>query len=176
MQEAGVALVPDHRMEYALIGEWTLRENLAMVHPGHGTIAAGILSSRREETEARRVMRLMNVKAHSSGQKLRELSGGNKQKISIGKWLYGAENRYRVMIFIEPTEGVDIGAKAEIYAEMRRLSAQGVGIIIASSDLLEIRSVAHRVIPFVRQSPGQPIPAAEFSESTFITAISGAAA
>lgn len=176
MQDAGIALVPDHRMEYALIGEWTLRENLSMVHPGHGAIAGGILSPRREEAEARRVMALMNVKAHSSRQLLRELSGGNKQKISIGKWLYGASGRYRVMIFIEPTEGVDIGAKAEIYAEMRRLAGQGVGIIIASSDLLEIESVAHRVIPFVRQGPGAEIHATDFSESTFITAISGAAA
>ncbi|MEI4488735.1 sugar ABC transporter ATP-binding protein [Frigidibacter sp. MR17.14] len=176
MQAAGVALVPDHRMEYALIGEWTLRENLSMVHPQHGSVGAGVLSPRREEAEATRVMRLLNVKAHSSGQLLKELSGGNKQKISIGKWLYGAEGRYRVMIFIEPTEGVDIGAKAEIYAEMRRLAAQGTGILIASSDLLEIESVAHRVIPFAHQRPGPEIRAADFSESTFIAAISGTAA
>ncbi len=176
MQAAGVALVPDHRMEYALIGEWTLRENLAMVHPQHGTLGAGVLSPRREELEARRVMSLLNVKAYSSRQTLRELSGGNKQKISIGKWLYGAADRYRVMIFIEPTEGVDIGAKSEIYAEMRRLAAQGVGILIASSDLLEIESVAHRVVPFVRKRPGPQIAARDFSESQFITAISGVAA
>lgn len=176
MQEAGIALVPDHRIENALIGDWTLRENLAMVHPSHGTIAAGVLSPRREEDEAQRVMRLLNVKAHSSRQLLRELSGGNKQKISIGKWLYGASDRYRVMIFIEPTEGVDIGAKAEIYAEMRRLAAQGMGVIIASSDLLEIETLAHRVIPFFQQKPGAAIPASAFSEATFITAISGVAA
>ncbi|MDB5660744.1 MAG: transporter family protein [Cypionkella sp.] len=176
MQAAGIALVPDHRMEYALVGEWTLRENLAMVHPQHGAIGAGVLSIRREEAEARRVMTLLNVKAHGSGQLLKTLSGGNKQKISIGKWLYGAEGRYRVMIFIEPTEGVDIGAKAEIYAEMRRLAASGVGIIIASSDLLEIESVAHRVIPFTNQRPGPEIPQSGFSESTFIAAISGTAA
>ena len=176
MQAAGIALVPDHRMEYALIGEWNLRENLAMAHPGHGSIGAGILSIRREEAEARRVMTLLNVKAHGSAQLLKTLSGGNKQKISIGKWLYGAEGRYRVMIFIEPTEGVDIGAKAEIYAEMRRLAASGVGIIIASSDLLEIESVTHRVIPFANQRPGPEIPQGGFSESAFIAAISGAAA
>lgn len=176
MQAAGIALVPDHRMEYALIGEWTLRENLAMVHPYHAVMGAGVLSLRREEAEATRVMRLLNVKANSSGQRLTELSGGNKQKISIGKWLYGAEGRYRVMIFIEPTEGVDIGAKDEIYAEMRRLAASGVGIIIASSDLLEIESVAHRVIPFAHQRPGAEIHVADFSEGTFIAAISGTAA
>jgi ABC-type sugar transport system ATPase subunit len=176
MQAAGIALVPDHRMEYALIGEWNLRENLAMVHPTHAALGAGVLSIRREEAEAGRVMRLLNVKAHGAGQLLKTLSGGNKQKISIGKWLYGAEGRYRVMIFIEPTEGVDIGAKAEIYAEMRRLAAQGVGIIIASSDLLEIESVAHRVIPFANQRPGPELAQGEFSESAFIAAISGTAA
>lgn len=175
MQAAGVALVPDHRMENALIGDWTLRENLAMVHPQHGSLGAGILSSRREQAESSRVMQLMNVKAQSSRQMLKELSGGNKQKISIGKWLYGAEGRYRVMIFIEPTEGVDIGAKGEIYAEMRRLAATGVGIIIASSDLSEIESVAHRVIPFANQRPGPEIRTG-FSESAFIAAISGTAA
>lgn len=175
MLGAGLALVPDHRMEYALIGEWDLRENLAMVHATHAA-TAGVLSIRREETEARRVMRLLNVKAHGSGQLLKTLSGGNKQKISIGKWLYGAEGRYRVMVFIEPTEGVDIGAKAEIYAEMRRLAAQGVGILIASSDLIEVAELAHRVIPFVGQKPGPAIEAADFSEARFIQSMSGVAA
>lgn len=176
MQKAGIALVPDHRMENALIGEWTLRENLSMVHPHHASLGAGILSPAREEAEAARVMRLLNVKAFGSGQLLKTLSGGNKQKISLGKWLYGAEGRYRVLIFIEPTEGVDIGAKAEIYAEMRRLAARGVGILIASSDLLEIEQVAHRVIPFAHLRPGPELARPQFSESAFIAAISGTAA
>lgn len=175
MQQAGIALVPDHRMENALIGDWDLRENLGLVHPEHAA-SGGILFRRREEAESGRVMRLLNVKAHSSGQLLRTLSGGNKQKISIGKWLYGAEGRYRVMIFIEPTEGVDIGAKAEIYAEMRRLTAAGTAIVIASSDLLEIETVAHRAVPFVSLAPGADISRDRFSEATFIAAISGAAA
>ncbi len=173
MQAAGIALVPDHRMEYALIGEWTLRENLSMVHTEHGSVGAGVLSPRREEQEARRVMRLLNVKAHSSGQRLRELSGGNKQKISIGKWIYGAADRYRVAIFIEPTEGVDIGAKAEIHSEMRRLAAQGVGLLVASSDLQEIETVADRVIPFVDRRPGPQIDMPDFGEAAFIAAMSG---
>lgn len=176
MRDAGIALVPDHRMENALIGDWDLRENLAMVHPQHAVVAKGVLSRRREETESQRVMRLMNVKAHSSAQALKTLSGGNKQKISIGKWLYGAQDRYKVMIFIEPTEGVDIGAKAEIYAEMRRLAGQGVAIIIASSDLIEIETMADRVVPFVDQSARAELARPQFSESAFITAMSGVAA
>ena len=174
MQKAGIALVPDHRMENALVPEWDVRENLGMVHIDHAA-TAGVISRRREETESQRVMRLLNVKAHSSAQTLTTLSGGNKQKVSIGKWLYGAEGCYRLFVFIEPTEGVDIGAKAEIYAEMRRLAAGGMAIVIASSDLLEVQALADRAIPFVNQRPGPEIVRADFSEAAFIAAMSGAA-
>ncbi len=176
LRDLGVALVPDHRMENALIGDWNLRENLAMVHPEHASLGAGILSRRREEAETGRVMQLLSVKASSSRQMLKTLSGGNKQKISIGKWLYGAAGRYRLMIFIEPTEGVDVGTKSEIYAEMRRLAGDGVAILIASSDLIEIETVADRVIPFYRFGTGPEIPRSQFSEAAFVAAMSGAAA
>ncbi|MEJ5082320.1 MULTISPECIES: sugar ABC transporter ATP-binding protein [unclassified Ochrobactrum] len=174
MQNKGVALVPDHRMENALIGDWDVRENLAMVHPTHSTFGStGILSMRREALEADRTMQLMNVKAHSHRQFVKDLSGGNKQKVSIGKWLYGADEHYRLMIFIEPTEGVDIGAKREIHAQMRRLAEKGIAILVTSSDLLEIADVADRVIPFVNGKPGPQIERGAFSEAKFIAAMAG---
>lgn len=174
MQNKGVALVPDHRMENALIGDWDVRENLAMVHPTHSTFGStGILSMRREALEADRTMKLMNVKAHSHRQYVKDLSGGNKQKVSIGKWLYGADEHYRLMIFIEPTEGVDIGAKREIHAQMRRLAEKGIAILVTSSDLLEIADVADRVIPFVNGKPGPQIERGAFSEAKFIAAMAG---
>jgi ABC-type sugar transport system ATPase subunit len=175
MQRAGIALVPDHRMENALVGEWDLRENLSMVHPEHAARGLGILSVRRERAETTRIFDLLNVKASSDRQRLSSLSGGNKQKISIGKWLYGARDRYRVMVFIEPTEGVDIGAKREIYSEMRRLASSGIGIVIASSDLLEIEQVTDRTVPFVAGRPGPDIARHDYSESAFIAAMSGVA-
>lgn len=175
MQRAGVALVPDHRMENALAGDGTVAENLSMVHPDFAA-SGGVLSRRRERAEAQRVIDLLNVKTPHQRQLIRNLSGGNKQKVSIGKWLYGAGDRYRVLIFIEPTEGVDIGAKREIYAHMRRLAAEGAAVLIASSDLGEIAQVCHRAIPFVHGLPGADIAAADFSETRFITAITGDAA
>lgn len=175
MLKAGIALIPDHRMENSLIGEWNVRETLAMVHTGHAA-RAGVLSIGREETETARVTKLLNIKAHSSSQQIRTLSGGNKQKASIGKWLYGGEGRYKLLIFIEPTEGVDIGAKAEIYAEMRRLAASGAAILIASSDLIEIETIADRVISFVNQEPAKELQRGQFSESAFISAMTGAGA
>ncbi|MBK0021604.1 sugar ABC transporter ATP-binding protein [Brucella pseudogrignonensis] len=174
MQKKGVALVPDHRMENALIGDWDVRENLAMVHPSYATLGGtGVLSMRREASEADRTMQLMNVKAHSRSQFVKDLSGGNKQKVSIGKWLYGADDHYRLMIFIEPTEGVDIGAKREIHAQMRRLAEKGIAILVTSSDLLEIADVADRVIPFVNGKPGPQIERSIFSEAKFIAAMAG---
>ncbi|RMC37967.1 sugar ABC transporter ATP-binding protein [Paracoccus alkanivorans] len=175
MQRAGVALVPDHRMENALAGDGSVVENLSMVHPQFAA-SRGVINRRRERAEAARIIGQLNVKTPSQNQLIRNLSGGNKQKVSIGKWLYGAGDRYRVLIFIEPTEGVDIGAKREIYTLMRQLAARGAAILIASSDLGEIAQVCHRAIPFVHGSPQPGISAGEFSESRFISAISGEAA
>lgn len=174
MQKKGVALIPDHRMENALIADWDIRENLAMVHPSFATYGAtGIFSGSREASEADAIMNLLNVKAHSRHQMVKDLSGGNKQKVSIGKWLYGAEDHYRLMIFIEPTEGVDIGAKREIHAHLRRLADSGVAILVTSSDLLEIADISDRVIPFFDGQPGAEIPNAAFSEAKFIAAMAG---
>lgn len=174
MQKRGVAFIPDQRMENSLIGDWDVRENLAMVHPHHAAIGGlGVLSRSRERREAGSIMSLLNVKAHSSAQMIRDLSGGNKQKVSIGKWLYGADARYSLMIFVEPTEGVDIGAKREIHTQLRRLAAQGAAIIVTSSDLLEISEVADRVIPFVNGRATGEIARADFSETRFISAMAG---
>lgn len=174
MQRKGVAFIPDQRMENALIGDWDVRENLAMVHPDHAAFGStGVISPAREGREANAIMSLLNVKAHSHRQMIKDLSGGNKQKVSIGKWLYGAGDRYRLMIFVEPTEGVDIGAKREIHAQLRRLAGQGAAIVVASSDLLEIADIADRVVPFVNgeAAPGLDRPA--FSEARFISAMAG---
>ena len=77
------------------------------------------------------------------------------------------------MIFVEPTEGVDVGAKQEIYGQIRQLAAQGMAVIIASSDLVEIEQIADRVVPFVNGQPGSIIERADFSEAHFITSMTG---
>lgn len=172
MQKLGMGLVPDHRMENALMADGTIRENLSVVHPRAGTVG-GFLSPSRETAEAQRVMAELKVRASGASQTVKTLSGGNKQKISLGKWLYGAAGRYRVMIFIEPTEGVDIGAKQEFYGHIRRLAEGGVAVIVASSDLLEIEQIAHRVVPFVSGRPGAEISSEDYSEARFIAAMAG---
>lgn len=172
----GIAMVPDHRMINSLIAEWTVRENLSFAHVHASSVGrSGILSRPRERGEAERISTAMTVRSHSVEQRVSELSGGNKQKVSIGKWLFGRTEPYRVLVFVEPTEGVDVGAKFEIHALMRRLADGGAAIVVASSDLLEVMSVADRVVPFVSGRAAAPIEATEFSEAGFIRAISGAA-
>lgn len=172
MQTLGMAFIPDHRMENSLTAQGTIRENISVVHPEAGK-SFGFLSPKKEATEAQRVMQELNIKASGLRQTVKTLSGGNKQKVSLGKWLYGAEDRYKVMIFIEPTEGVDVGAKQEIYAQVRRLAESGVAIIVASSDLLEIEQIAHRVVPFAGGRPGPDIQSNDYSEARFIAAMTG---
>lgn len=177
MRRRGVAFVPDHRMVYSLIAEWSTRENLAMVHPQTAArTPLGILRPSRETKEAMRIMERLAVKASSPEQVINQLSGGNKQKISIGKWLYGSEGRYRLMIFVEPTEGVDIGAKREIHALLRDLANAGTAILVASSDLIEIADLATRVVSFVNGRALGELQWPNFSEQSFIAAMSGARA
>jgi len=177
MQRSGVAFVPDRRMENALFADGSVTANLAMVHPEFATAGAGVVLRRRtERDEIARVVSQLGIRRSSDAQNVSLLSGGNKQKVSLGKWLYGAQDRYRVMILIEPTEGVDIGAKQEIYAHARRLAERGAGVLIASSDLLEIEQLTDRVIPFVQGRAQVPIERIDYSEATFIAAIAGAAA
>lgn len=174
MQRGGVALIPDHRMINALIGDASIAENLSMVHPEYATWSkTGVLRNAKEGIEVKRIIDILSIKTNSSRELLHNLSGGNKQKVSIGKWLYGAEDKYRAMIFVEPTEGVDVGAKQEIYGQIRQLAAQGMAVIIASSDLVEIEQIADRVVPFVNGQPGSIIERADFSEAHFITSMTG---
>ncbi len=174
LQRLGVGFVPDHRMENALLPDGTVGENLSLVHPEAGR-SAGFLSRRREGRESRAVMSALNVRATGPQQVVKTLSGGNKQKVSLGKWLYGAGEHYRVLLFLEPTEGIDIGAKEEIYGHIRRFAEAGVAVLLASSDLLEIEQVTHRTIPFVEGRPGPAIPAPDYSEEILIRAMAAAA-
>jgi ribose transport system ATP-binding protein len=100
-------------------------------------------SLEREATEKQ--VNEMNIKTPSIHQKTLHLSGGNQQKLLIGKWLYRDSE---VFIFDEPTRGIDVGAKYEIYLLLWKLAAMGRGIIMVSSDLPELMGVCHRIAVF----------------------------
>ncbi|OOG63157.1 Ribose import ATP-binding protein RbsA [Ensifer sp. M14] len=172
MKRYGAALIPDHRMINAMIGDWTVRENMSMAGIQEAS-PLGIVHAGRERTETRRLIKRLNIKTSSTETKVVELSGGNKQKVSVAKWQFASEGKYKLFVFLEPTEGVDVGAKREIHDLITSLAEKGAAVIVASSDLLEIAHVADRVVAFRNGRDADQIARCDFSEAVFINAIAG---
>ncbi len=139
----GVAYVPEDRGTQGLIQAMTIRENLSLATLK--TLSKGSFIDRSAEGAlARTAMERFSVRAHGPGQVVKELSGGNQQKVVLGKWLAGDP---KVLIIDEPTRGVDVGAKAEIHRLIGQLAAErGLAILMISSELPEILGMSDRVL------------------------------
>jgi ribose transport system ATP-binding protein len=138
---AGICLVPEDRRGHGLIAGMSVRENLTL--PAIGSYARfGVVKRAAEANAAKDVATTLAVKAPSIEATAATLSGGNQQKVVLGKWL---TLRPRVMIVDEPTQGVDVGAKAEIHRLIRRLADGGTAVLMISSDLEEIVAESDRV-------------------------------
>jgi ribose transport system ATP-binding protein len=137
----GVFLVPEDRRVAGLVVDFSIRENVSL--PALGRYARhGILSERRERQGAAAICTELRVKAPSIEVRAATLSGGNQQKVVLAKWLALGP---KVLIVDEPTRGIDVGAKAEIYRLLRTLAGEGVAIVMISSDMEEILHVSDRV-------------------------------
>lgn len=138
----GIALVPEDRKRDGLIQIMSVRENITL--SSLGQFATGFhLSLRKEAARAAEFIKRMTVKVASPDNPISSLSGGNQQKVVIGKALMTGP---KVLLMDEPSRGIDIGAKAEIYQKMRSLAAQGIGIIFVTSDLEEVLALSDRII------------------------------
>jgi ribose transport system ATP-binding protein len=139
---AGVLLVPEDRRLFGLVLDFPVRTNLSL--PSLGRLnTLGIVSRAREKTLARDLIARLRVKTPSASQAVGLLSGGNQQKVVLGKWL---ARDPKVLILDEPTRGVDVGARSEIYAIMDDLANQGVAVLMISSDLEEVLGMSDRVL------------------------------
>ena len=137
----GIYLVPEDRRRCGLIVEELIRKNVTL--PALSRYAsAGIVRDAAERKVSQEVCGRLGVKAPSVEVRAGNLSGGNQQKVVLAKWL---SLDPRVLIFDEPTRGIDVGAKAEIYDLMRRLAAEGVAVLMISSDMEEVLGVSDRV-------------------------------
>jgi ribose transport system ATP-binding protein len=137
----GIYLVPEDRRTAGLIVDMPIRENVTL--PALERYApSGLISFEKEKEGSKEVCRRLNVKAPTVETKAANLSGGNQQKVVLAKWL---ALEPKVLIFDEPTRGIDVGAKAEIYELMRKLAETGVAIIMISSDMEEVINVSDRV-------------------------------
>ncbi|MBX9678296.1 MAG: sugar ABC transporter ATP-binding protein [Gemmataceae bacterium] len=140
--DRGIFLAPEDRRTEGLILADSVQQNISLptlAKISHG----GLLSFREESALAKRMIEMMRVRTPSPDQAVGLLSGGNQQKVVLAKWL---QMRPRVLILDEPTRGIDVGAKSEIYALMDQLAGEGVAVLMISSDLEEILGMSDRVL------------------------------
>jgi ABC-type sugar transport system ATPase subunit len=142
MIKKGVGFVPEDRHRDGLMLSMSVERNLAMAALDVFS-KFGLLSRRRMALGAARQISDLSVSPPDPHLETRKLSGGNQQKILIGKWLL---RKPRILILDEPTVGVDVGAKAEVYAILRALKAAGTAVLVVSSDMEEVMTIADRIM------------------------------
>jgi ribose transport system ATP-binding protein len=139
--DRGIYLIPEDRKRSGLILEDTISQNISL--PDLASYArASLVSPAREAANAERQRRSLRIKTHSVDVAAGTLSGGNQQKVVLAKWL---SMKPKVIIFDEPTRGIDVGSKSEIYELMRSLADRGVAILMISSDMEEVIGVSDRI-------------------------------
>jgi ribose transport system ATP-binding protein len=167
----GIALVPEDRKREGLVGTMSVGENLGM--PSWSTTSrAGARRPAADRTRAQSLRERFGIRAAGLDVPVASLSGGNQQKVVIAKW---TPCDVDVLILDEPTRGVDVGAKAEIYALIEALAASGVAVIVLSSELLEVMRLADRIVVMARGAVVGEMRGAEATEES-ITAMAFAGA
>jgi rhamnose transport system ATP-binding protein len=141
-RDLGIAYIPEDRGLQGLIRTQTIAENVALANLKQ--LLRGIFVDRAKILKvARQIIERFGIRARGPNQIVRELSGGNQQKVVLGKWL---STDPRILIMDEPTRGIDVGAKAEIHQLMRKLAGDGMAILMISSELPEVLGMSDRVV------------------------------
>ncbi|MBA3414782.1 MAG: sugar ABC transporter ATP-binding protein [Chloroflexia bacterium] len=140
--KAGIAMLPESRKEQGLFLPRSVREN-ATIAALSETASRGVVDRGREKRLAREAVAAVDVRARSLEAAVGTLSGGNQQKVLFAKWLL---RQPRILLADEPTRGVDVGAKQQIYELLARLAAGGMGVLLISSEIEEVLGLAHRVL------------------------------
>jgi ribose transport system ATP-binding protein len=140
---AGIAYLSENRKEEGLAVKMQLAENITMANVQEISRRFGVLSSSREMEAAQRYVKELGIKTPSLFQVVNNLSGGNQQKVVVGKWLFCDS---KILIFDEPTRGIDVGTKYAIYELIGALAREGRGVIMISSDLPEILGLTDRIL------------------------------
>lgn len=140
---AGIALVPEDRKQQGLILEMAIRRNIGLAGLRRNARKAGFLNFAQENADTAEMVKRLRVKTPNSEQLAGNLSGGNQQKVVLGKWL---ALRPKVLLLDEPTRGIDVGAKQEIYQLMDELAGQGMAILFVSSEMEEVIGMSDRAL------------------------------
>ncbi|EGL38127.1 sugar ABC transporter ATP-binding protein [Oribacterium sp. oral taxon 108] len=143
--ELGMALIPEDRRKDGLCTDLSIRENISLPNLDSMKKSLGVLSKDLELKISEDTIKSLNVKAKDREMISKNLSGGNQQKVVLGKWLV---RNPKVILFDEPTRGIDIGAKVEIYQIMNELKKKGVGVLFISSEMEEVLGMSDRILIF----------------------------
>ncbi|HVX83387.1 MAG TPA: L-arabinose ABC transporter ATP-binding protein AraG [Phycisphaerae bacterium] len=139
----GVLLCPEDRKKEGIVPVRSVLENINISARHRESLGGVIIRPRWEKQNALKRIKELAVKTPSPAQEIRFLSGGNQQKAILGRWL---SEKIRVMLLDEPTRGIDVGAKAEIYNILYSLAERGIGVVVVSSDLPEVMGVSDRIL------------------------------
>ena len=156
----GIGLLTEDRKKEGLVLPLTVRENIEMVASGK-ILQNGLINRKKENEISKKYIDALNIITPSAEQKVVYLSGGNQQKVVLAKWLL---SDCEVIIMDEPTRGIDVGAKREIYDIINRLAAQGKGIIVVSSEFEEVMGICDRIIVMCEGHISGTLKREEFSQ------------
>jgi ribose transport system ATP-binding protein len=169
---ANIALIPEDRKEQSIVGFAPIRANVTI--PILKRISThGLLGPRRERTEAEHIVASTNVRMRSVDQPISSLSGGNQQRAIFGR---AFATQPRLLLLDEPTRGVDVGAKAEIYELIDRAANQGMAVLVASSELEELLWICHRIAVLNHGRVVAVVDRAEATKERIMRAAAGTAA
>ncbi|GAA4713049.1 sugar ABC transporter ATP-binding protein [Phytohabitans rumicis] len=161
---AGLGMAPEERKSQALLlGEPIYRNITLATFTGYAR--GGFTNAGREVAEANRIADTLDLRPRDVRRPVRTLSGGNQQKVVVGRWLLGGT---KLLLLDEPTRGVDVGARAELYQVIHDLAARGVGVLLVSSEVPEVLGLADRVLVMREGRVVREAPAGELDEDTVL--------
>jgi ABC-type sugar transport system ATPase subunit len=170
MISEGLVMVPEDRKSQGLVLGRSIAENLALARPS-GAGRAWFALPRRLDAAAREWITRADVRPASPGATVRDLSGGNQQKVLISKWL---ACKPQVLVVDEPTRGVDVGAKVAIHAMITEAASTGVGVLLISSEIEELLGLSHRILVFRKGRIVDELDAADSQRERIMTSAFGA--
>ena len=171
--QAGVALVTEDRKRLGLFSQLNVRENISICTLKDYASTIGMISSARERQQVSESIKQLTVKTDTTETSILSLSGGNQQKCVIARWLATSP---KLLLLDDPTRGVDVGAKAEIYSIIAELCRAGMGLIVTSSELPELISICDRILVLSEGQQTGEFQRAEFSEEAIMEAATQGAA
>ncbi len=164
---AGIAFLSEDRKTEGIVPEWSVRENMTLAALPTLT-NLGVVSRAKQNAIVEKYMKRLGIKASSAEQKIRELSGGNQQKVLLARWLC---KNPKFLIMDEPTRGIDIGAKGEIQRLVNELANEGLGVLMISSELEELVEGSSRVVVMRDGELVAELHKAEISQDAIINAM-----